>query len=81
MKYYIILQPSIRSMGGEEMYTRNKVTSVREMGYMPVVFHSGIGDKILIEDLKEYDKFEFSEFRYEPGARGTGQWHQLRLKV
>lgn len=30
MKYYIILQPSIRSMGGEEMYTRNKVVSARE---------------------------------------------------
>jgi len=66
MKYYIILQPSIRSMGGEEMYTRNKVVSAREHGFVPIVIHSGIGEKIYIEDLKIYDKYEFSEFRYEP---------------
>ena len=66
MKYYIILQPCIRSMGGEEMYTRNKVISAREQGYYPIVFHSGIGEKIYIEDLEQYDQYEFSEFRYEP---------------
>ena len=53
-------------MGGEEMYTRNKVVSAREHGFSPIVFHSGIGEHIYIEDLKKYDKYEFSEFRYEP---------------
>lgn len=65
-KYYIILQPSIRSMGGEEMYTRNIIISAKEHGYIPVVFHSGIGDKIYIEDLKPFDHYSFSLFRYEP---------------
>lgn len=67
MTYYIILQPSIRSMGGEEMYTRNKVISARQKGYTPIVFHSGIGGKkIYIDDLKPFDQYEFPEFRYEP---------------
>lgn len=66
MKYYIMLQPSIKAMGGEEMYTRNKVISAREHGYVPIVFHSGIGEQIYIKDLKEFEKYEFPEFRYEP---------------
>lgn len=48
------------------MYTRNKVVTAREQGYYPIVFHSGIGEKIYIEDLKQYDQYEFPEFRYEP---------------
>ena len=47
------------------MYTRNKVISSRERGYEPVVLHSGIGEQIYIDDLKEFDQYEFSEFRYE----------------
>jgi hypothetical protein len=66
MRYYIILQPTIKSMGGEEMYTRNIIISAREHGYVPIVFHSGIGEKIYIEDLKPYEKYAFSEFRYDP---------------
>lgn len=66
-KYYVILQPSIRAMGGEEMYTRNIIISARENGYIPIIFHSGIGgDKVYINDLKPYDKYMFSTFRYEP---------------
>lgn len=60
------MQPTIRSMGGEEMYTRNKVHEARQKGYIPVVFHSGGGDKIFIEELKCYEDYEFDEFRYEP---------------
>ena len=48
MRYYIILQPTIRSMGGEEMYTRNKVNSARERGYTPLVFHNGGGKKSML---------------------------------
>lgn len=77
MKYYIILQPTIRSMGGEEMYTRNKVNEVRQKGYVPVVFHAGGGDKIFIEDLKCYDKNEFSEFRYEPCLFSNGRKNKI----
>ena len=67
IKYYIILQPTIYAMGGEEMYTRNIVLSARQQGYVPIVFHSGIGgEKIYIDDLKSYKQNVFSEFRYEP---------------
>lgn len=67
MRYYIILQPSIYSIAGEEMYTRNKVISAREMGYSPIVFHSGMGgDTIFIDDLKPFSQYEFAELRYEP---------------
>ena len=66
-KYYIVLQPTIHAMGGEEMYTRNIVLSSRQQGYVPIVFHSGIGDNVIyIEDLNAYSKNAFSEFRYEP---------------
>lgn len=66
-KYYIILQPSIRSMGGEEMYTRNKIVSARDEGYEPVVFHSGIGGgRVYIDELMPFDNYEFTSFRYEP---------------
>ncbi len=65
IKYYIILQPSIHSMGGEEMYTRNKVIDAKEKGFSPIVFHSGIGNHIYIEDLKDFAKYKFSEFRYD----------------
>ena len=67
MKYYIVLQPTIRAIGGEEMYTRNIILSSREKGYVPIVFHSGIGgDKVYIEDLKPFDEYVFPLFRYEP---------------
>ena len=66
IKYYIILQPSIRAMGGEEMYTRNIAISAQEKGYTPLVLHAGIGDVIYIDDLKRFNKYEFPEFRYEP---------------
>lgn len=67
IRYYIVLQPSIRSMGGEEMYTRNIITHARESGFIPIVFHSGIGgNKVYINELKPYEKYMFSSFRYEP---------------
>lgn len=66
IRYYIILQPSIRSMGGEEMYTRNKVISAREQGFCPIVLHGGGGEKVYIDDLKVYEQYEFPEFRYDP---------------
>lgn len=66
-KYYIILQPTIYAMGGEEMFTRNIALSARQQGYVPIVFHSGIrGEKIYIDDLKAYSENAFPEFRYEP---------------
>jgi hypothetical protein len=77
MKYYIILQPTIKSMGGEEMYTRNKVISAREHGYTPIVFHGGGGEKIYIEDLREFEKYEFPEFRYEPCV--VPNWRKNKL--
>lgn len=81
-KYYIILQPSIRTMGGEEMYTRNKIISARDEGYVPIVFHSGIGgDTVYIEDLKPYNKFEFSTFRYEPCAVSSRKKRHLKSKI
>jgi hypothetical protein len=64
-------------MGGEEMYTRNKIISAREHGYFPIVFHSGIGDKIYIEDLKPFEKNAFSEFRYEPSV--VPKWKKNKL--
>lgn len=67
MKYYIVLQPSIHSMGGEEMYTRNILLSARENGFTPVVLHSDMAeDKIYIDDLKPFEKYGIPEFRYEP---------------
>ena len=69
MKYYIILQPTIRSMGGEEMYTRNKARAVLDMGYTPIVLHSDSwGDRVFIDDLCQYEKNGFPEFRYEPSV-------------
>lgn len=79
MKYYIILQPSIRSMGGEEMYTRNIVVSAKQNGYVPVVFHGGNGDKVIISDLKQFDKYEFPQLRFEPCAISE-RWKNKMIK-
>lgn len=82
MKYYIILQPTIRSMGGEEMYTRNIVLDACKHGYIPIVFHSGIGgNEIYIEDLKRFDKYKFPEFRYEPCVISNRKKNRLLDKV
>ena len=81
MRYYIILQPTIRSMGGEEMYTRNKVNSARERGYTPLVFHNGGGEKIYVDELKVYEKYEFQEFRYEPCVISKGKKKRLLERI
>jgi hypothetical protein len=54
MKYYIILQPSIKSMGGEEMYTRNIVCISSRPRISSVVFHSICGSKIYIDELEKF---------------------------
>ncbi|MGM9709323.1 MAG: hypothetical protein ACI3ZB_06945 [Prevotella sp.] len=53
-------------MGGEEIYTRNKVLEAKAKGYTPIVFHSGSGQKIYIDGLKPFEPYCFPEFRYEP---------------
>lgn len=81
-KYYIVLQPTIHAMGGEEMYTRNILLSARQQGYIPIVFHSGIGDDIIyIDDLKPYGQNAFSEFRYEPCVISNKQKVQLLERI
>lgn len=81
-KYYIILQPSIRAMGGEEMYTRNIIVSAHQQGYEPIVFHSGIGgDRVYIEDLKTFTQNVFHEFRYEPCVISKRKKNQLINRI
>lgn len=81
MKYYIILQPTIRSIGGEEMYTRNKIIDAHRKGFIPLVLHGGGGDKIFIDDLKPFDKFAFPEFRFEPCVISAKRKRNLLMKL
>lgn len=48
------------------MYTRNKVRSAEEQGYVPLVFHSNMwGSQIYVQELNRFKDYGFSELRYE----------------
>lgn len=64
MKKYIILTGSIYDMGGAEMFTSNKVAYLKENGWDVQVFFFNKGNKILIENLKEYEGNCIPELRY-----------------
>ncbi len=68
MKYYIIFQPSIKSIGGEEMYTRNKIISAREQGYTPIVIHENKGSRIFVEELRPFLKNYSILFKLPPSV-------------
>lgn len=77
MKYYIIFQPSIKSIGGEEMYTRNKIVSARKNNFIPVVIHLNIGSEIYIDELSPYVNNYSNLFRLPPSV--YPKWIRNRL--
>lgn len=53
-KKYIILTSSIGGMGGAEMYTRNKILYLKNLGWETDVFYF-LPQDIILKELKEYE--------------------------
>ncbi len=65
MKYYIFLTPRIGSMGGAQMYVRNKVIDVEKRGYIPIVLFFK-ENNIYITDLCRFNQNLIEELEYNP---------------
>lgn len=66
MKNYIMLQPSIRAMGGGQSYTAAKIQRMTELGWTCNVFSSWRNGKILIPELEKYEKNIHEELSLDP---------------
>lgn len=64
MKTYIILTGSIYDMGGAEMFTSNKCTYLKSIGWNVRVFFFNKGHKILIDNLNEFIDNYIPELKY-----------------
>lgn len=56
MKKYIIITPSIINMGGAQMYVRNKIVYMQEMGWKVDLVSAQKG-KVYIPELRQFDCF------------------------
>lgn len=64
MKKYIILG-WCGGVGGGQIYTRNQCVIAKKIGWVPIVFHSGNEDTVIIE-LKQFDSNRINEMRFLP---------------
>lgn len=64
MKSYIILTGSIYDMGGAEMFTSNKCAYLKSKGWDVRVFYLNKGNRILIDNLKEYAENYIAALKY-----------------
>lgn len=64
-KKYVILTNTIFSIGGSQLYTRNKVVYLQEKGWDVYVFSSSKGI-IMIDELKKYELNVLPELNYCP---------------
>lgn len=64
MKSYIILTGSIYDMGGAEMFTSNKCAYLKSKGWEVRVFYFNKGNRILIDNLTEFEKNYIPELKY-----------------
>lgn len=64
-KLYIMLENAIIGMGGGQMYTRNKLLYMQQMGWKSLVF-SGLLGKIVIDELKEFEEYIYPELASAP---------------
>ena len=65
MTNYVILSPNISSVGGAQIYLRNKINFLKYREYKPLIMHAS-KKNIVIEELKEFKDNCFEFINYEP---------------
>lgn len=77
MKSYIILTGSIYDMGGAEMFTSNKCAYLKSKGWDVRVFYFNKGNRIMIDNLKEFEENYIPELRYGYYYYSRGQRRRI----
>lgn len=65
-KRYIIITPNIYEVGGAQIYIRNKADYLMKKGWEVLVLSSRNNGIIMIDELKQYEKYVFQELNIKP---------------
>lgn len=79
-KKYIFLTGTIGTIGGGQIYTRNKVNFLKELGWEVEVF-SCCDDEIMIDELRCFKKNIMRELKYRPKCFSKEQTDKIIEKI
>lgn len=63
-KIYIIVTPTIKLVGGAQIYSLNKLHYYQRKGWNTLLLHAGLPGAIVIDELRKYEKNYAIEFQF-----------------
>lgn len=63
---YIILTPTIKFVGGAQIYSLNKLHYYERKGWETKLFHANLPGEIIIEEMNKFEANYLDEFKFFP---------------
>lgn len=63
---YIIITPTIKLVGGAQIYSLNKLHYYERKGWKTILFHANLPGEIIIEEMNKFEGNYLDEFKFFP---------------
>lgn len=65
-KLYVIITPTIKLVGGAQIYSLNKLRYYRKEGWDTMLLHANLSGPIVIDEMRQYKDCYVDEFKFIP---------------